>query len=85
MSEKTGYATALEAIHGGRAEAFALWALISDEHQRDGYALRPIPWEGPGEYQHVRYADGRDGFVRLNESGVSLPTRACLSKAGEAR
>lgn len=35
-----------------------LWVLLSDEHERDGYALKPDPWEGPGEYQRVTYPGG---------------------------
>ncbi|HEU5019650.1 MAG TPA: hypothetical protein VFT69_16955 [Pseudolabrys sp.] len=75
-----GYRAAKEAIASRTAEAFALWVLLSDESQRDGYALRPMPWEGSGEYQHVRYADGRNGFVRI-PIGEGLPTRAAIAKA----
>lgn len=69
-----GYDTAAKAIAEGRATAHALWALLSDEKQRDGYALRPMPWEGPGEYQHVTYADGPNGYVRIPADKRSLPT-----------
>ncbi len=59
-------------IAAGRARAHALWVLLSREDERDGYWLKPMPWEGPGEYQHVSYADGREGFVRLPD-WQSLP------------
>jgi hypothetical protein len=58
-------AEARAAVAQGRAKAHALMAIITDEHQRDGYMLKPLTWEGPGEYQWVTFADGRDGFVRL--------------------
>lgn len=64
---------AMVAIRAGTAKAKALWVLLSDEHERDGYALRPLRWEGPGEYQHVEFDDGRNGLVKL-PFGVSLPT-----------
>jgi hypothetical protein len=38
------YREAQEAIHAGRAMGHALWVLISDERERDGYALRPSVW-----------------------------------------
>lgn len=60
-----GYDEAKAAIAAGRAQAHALWVLLRDEHDRDGYALQPMPWEGSGEYQRVSYDDGRNGFVRL--------------------
>jgi hypothetical protein len=68
------YREAKKAIAEGRATGHALWVLLSDEHQRDGYALKPIPWEGAGEYQHVTFDDGRDGFVRIPGVDPSLPT-----------
>ena len=70
---KTAYEEAARAIAEGRAEGHALWVLLSDEHERDGYWLKPMPWEGPGEYQSVRYHDGRAGFVKTH-GWRSLPT-----------
>jgi hypothetical protein len=70
----TGYETAQEAIAKGEATGHALWTLLSNESDRDGYALKPMPWEGSGEYQHVSFADGRDGFVRIPCGKRSLPT-----------
>ncbi len=69
-----GHAEALREIQAGRAEAFALWVLLSQESERDGYALKPMPWEGPGEYQHVKFNDGREGFVRVPFNRSHLPT-----------
>lgn len=74
MSE-SGYKEAARAISAGRASAAALWVILSEESQRAGCMLKPMPWEGPGEYQRVTYADGRDGFVRLSDDGTSLPVR----------
>lgn len=72
--QTTGYDEASRAIAAGQAEAHALWVLLSDEHERDGHWLKPMPWEGPGEYQRVSYVDGRNGFVRMN-GWKSLPVR----------
>lgn len=60
-----GYDEAAAAIRTGQATAGSLWVLLTDEHERDAYWLKPLVWEGPGEYQRVSYTDGRDGFVRL--------------------
>lgn len=60
-----GFDEARKAIVSGKAHSHALWIIMSDEHQRDGYALKPLIWEGTGEYQRVTFGDGRDGFVRL--------------------
>jgi hypothetical protein len=60
-----GYDEARREILAGRAEARALWVLLSHEHQRDGYALKPTPWEGPGEYQHVVFYGGRGVLVHI--------------------
>lgn len=68
----TGYDEAAQSIRAGKAQAFALWVLLTNESERDGFHLKPMPWEGPGEYQHVKYDDGRDGFVML-PSGKRLP------------
>lgn len=76
---------AVAAIISGDAEAHNLWVLLSHESQRDGYALRPMPWEGPGQYQHIRYKNGRAGFVRLPDGrGLQaevLQRRAAIAKA----
>ena len=72
---RVGYDEAEAAILAGKAEARALWMIISDEHQRDNFALKPMPWEGRGEYQLVEYADGRSGFVRIPGTTGSLKSR----------
>lgn len=75
-SRFVGFNEAKAAIAAGNAKAHALWVLISNEHDREGYALKPSPWEGSGEYQRVHYSDGRDVLVRIPHgiSGRSLPT-----------
>jgi hypothetical protein len=77
-SAATAYAEAAKEVFGGRAKAHALWVLLSKESDRDGYALRPMPWEGSGEYQHFSFADGRDGFVKVPDGNWSL--RRAVSK-----
>jgi len=74
MTERThaGFDEAVQAIVAGNAKAHALWVLLSEPSARDGYALKPMPWEGPGEYQHVSHDDGRTGFVRVPDTGISL-------------
>lgn len=62
---RAGFDEATKAITAGQAEAHELWVLLSAETDRDGYWLKPMPWEGSGEYQRVSYRDGRNGFVRL--------------------
>lgn len=52
-----------QAIELGNAKAQALWVILTDERERDGFALKPFKWEGPGTYQRVIFRDGRDGFV----------------------
>lgn len=47
------------------AVARQLWMLLSKESDRDGYALQPEKWEGPGEYQCVEYPDGRITLVKV--------------------
>lgn len=79
--KRAGFDEAAKAILGGRATPHALCAIISTEGQRDGYALRPLIWEGPGTYQHVSYEDGRSGFVRLPDSAGSLPKRPTGARA----
>jgi hypothetical protein len=60
-----GYEEAAKAILDGKAIPHALWILVDGEHARDGYALKPNPWEGPGEYQHIEF-DGEYGrLVRI--------------------
>ena len=77
-----GYKQAVDAIAARTATAHALFVLLSSEHDRDGYWLKPSPWEGPGEYQRVTFEDGRSVFVRLPDHR-SLPI-APLSPAVEA-
>lgn len=36
-----------------------LWCLLSFPDQRDGYMLKPVEWQGPGEYQLVEFKDNR--------------------------
>lgn len=83
------YEEAAAAIAEGRAVARQLWVILREENERDGYALRPMPWEGPGEYQSVEYADGRKGFVRLPPLGEGrgrggLPTTRYREKVAAA-
>lgn len=68
---RAGYDEAIRAITEGRAEPRALWVLVKDERTRDGYALKPDPWEGSGEYQHVEI-DGRSRLIRLPDNAKSL-------------
>jgi hypothetical protein len=44
---------------------FDLWILINEENERDGCSLKPAPWEGPGEYRHVKFTDGSDGLRKV--------------------
>lgn len=71
-----GYDRAQAAIAAGEATGHALWILLSAETDRDGYALKPDPWEGPGEYQHVSFAPDRQApaLVRIPAGRKSLPT-----------
>jgi hypothetical protein len=68
----TGYEHAQTEIAAGRAKAHSLWVLLRTAEERDGYALKPNPWEGPGEYQQVSFGDGLGVFVRL-PAGRHLP------------
>ena len=68
-----GYEEARTAIGNGVAKAHALWLLLAAEADRDGYALKPLIWEGPGEYQRVTFSDGRDGLVRVSADSRPLP------------
>lgn len=72
MATQVGYDEAVEAITAGRATARALWVIVSSENQRDEYALKPSPYEGPGEYQHVVFTDGGPRLIRLPEYGQRL-------------
>jgi hypothetical protein len=64
--------TTREAIAHGQAEGYALWVLLKQESDRDGFWLKPLVWEGPGEYQHVAFLDsGKHGFVKITDK--SLP------------
>lgn len=67
-----GYDRAVEAITAGTATPRAAWLVVGVEHQRDGYAMKPSPWEGPGEYQHVVFADNYFGLVRLPDNARRL-------------
>lgn len=69
----TAYDEANKAIAAGRAQARALWVLLTDEQDRDRFALKPMPWEGAGEYQHVEFNDGRSGFIRIPAGCRALP------------
>ncbi|WP_320196262.1 hypothetical protein RMR10_004450 [Agrobacterium rosae] len=61
-----------EAIARGDAQAHALWVLLSNETDRDGFWLKPLEWEGSGEYQRVSFRDGRNGFVKTGEQGFKI-------------
>ncbi len=75
----TGFDHAKREIFAGRAQARSLWVLLSTEQDRDGYALKPSPWEGPGEYQHVIFSPAKDLGVL-----VRLPDHRGLPKTAEA-
>lgn len=47
---------------------FSLWVLLTTPADRDGYALKPLIWEGGGEYQHVVLSDGREGFIKTTNA-----------------
>ncbi|QIG72965.1 hypothetical protein EVB98_043 [Rhizobium phage RHph_N3_2] len=71
--ESEAHKEAMREIHAGRARGHALWVILTDEHQRDRFALKPSPWEGPGEYQRVSFDDGRDVFIKVRDR--SFPVR----------
>lgn len=77
----TGAEHAVAEIRAGRARARALWIILKHESDRDAFALKPDPWEGPGEYQMVEYDGKRFGvLVKLPDDGhASLDT---LAKGG---
>lgn len=88
MQTDQGYKAACQAIAKGTATAHPLWVLLSNEADREGFALRPMPWEGPGEYQSVKYGDGRQGFVRIpfgEALMVSVPRAASQNEAQRRR
>lgn len=68
-----GFDSALKAIRAKQAEPHALWVLLREESERDGYAIKPAPWEGPGEYQHVRYFDERGSVFVFLPTDKRLP------------
>ena len=78
---RVGFDNAKASIATGDAKAHPLWVVLANEHQRDGYALKPMPWEGAGEYQRVSFDDGRDLFVRIPYGEDTLPTRSGLDAA----
>jgi hypothetical protein len=78
-----GFNQAKAAILAGTAEKRALWVLLQCESERDGYALRPRPWEGAGQYQAVTFGDGRCVFV-LIPSGHRLPGECAGFKRKQA-
>ncbi len=65
------YEIAKKEITAGKLQPHALWILISDESERDGYALKPAAWEGPGEYQRVAAGDDLGFLVKL-PAGANL-------------
>lgn len=85
---RTGFDVAVAAVVAGTAKAHSLWVILSKESERNGYALKPMPWEGSGEYQHVSFDDGRDGFVRIPSMHYSIDEtakrRVRLSKLSKA-
>lgn len=77
---RVGFDAASEAIKAGKATPRHLWVLLLNESDRDGYAYKPEPWEGAGQYQMVHFSDGRKCFVRL-PSWDHLPEPAAIAKA----
>ena len=73
---RAGYDEAVREIAAGRAKPRNLWVLLSAESQRDGYALKPAPWEGPGEYQFVEFMNNSWRLVRLPENAKRLSSIA---------
>lgn len=69
---RLGYDEARKAIQEGKATPHALWMILSSEHDRDGYALKPSPWEGPGEYQKVSFEGDCYRLIRLPTEAPSL-------------
>ena len=77
------YEMAARAIRAGQAKPHHLWMLLSRESDRNGYALKPVQWEGPGEYQRVVFDDGRDVLVRLPRY-AHLPDAVTKAEGGAA-
>lgn len=73
------YIEARKAIHGGRAKAHALWMLLVDKNERDGYGLKPDVWEGPGEYQRVTLEGSDDLGVLVCVNNGSFPCAKVLA------
>jgi len=69
---RAGYDEAKAAILAGTAKPHALWVLVARPDQRDGFALRPNPWEGSGEYQHVAFDDNEWRLIRLPDGARPL-------------
>lgn len=82
---RVGFDEAVAAVVAGSAKANALWCLLSKESERDGYALKPVPWEGPGEYQSVSFDDGRDVYVRIPDFHYSIDDTAKRSRRAIAK
>lgn len=49
-------------IEEGKANGHTLWFVLTDQKQREVYALRPAVWEGPGQYQSVEIFDADFGL-----------------------
>jgi hypothetical protein len=57
------------------------WFALRAESDRDGYNLKPLLWEGPGEYQRYAIWDETGVLVKVDSSGrVSEAARAALAK-----
>lgn len=67
-----GFDEAVREIKSGNALPRCLWVSCPNETHRDGYALKPSPWEGPGVYQHVQFGAEVGRLVRLPENGPRL-------------
>lgn len=82
---QVGFDEAVVAVVAGTAKAQSLWTLLSKESDRDGYGLKPSPWEGAGEYQRVVFDDGRDVFVRIPDFHYSIDDTAKRSRSAIAK
>lgn len=69
---QVGHAEAAQAIGRGEAHAHSLWCILSRPDERDGFMLKPSMWEGPGQYQNVHLADGRQIYVKLPHLSVGF-------------
>jgi len=63
---RDGFKEAKLAIEAGEAHAHALWEILKEPTDRDAYMIRPLPWEGPGEYQYVHFHDGTHRYIKVN-------------------